>query len=166
MDEKTKASLNQLVLALRAFTKSVEKSFHHGMYEGATDLMIKQYRTLHGKAAQLLPDDFYVIETLVLDVDNAPEDEQKVGRVMLVSDQLSDYLQGILKGDQLTPAPTNADDLKDLGREFQERILNLTKHTLRRALSQIDVEVNISDEPEPAMPPEPPRPPQPPRPID
>src|SRR5262249_28277834 len=110
--------------------------------------------------------DFYITDTLVLDLDNALHDEQKVGRVMLVSDQLSDYLQGILKAEQQTAPSASAEEVKDLGREVQEHILNLTKHTLKRALSHIDVEVNIWDEPEAVVPPEPPTTPQPPRPID
>jgi hypothetical protein len=148
MDEKTNASLNQLLLALRAFSRSVEKSFHHGMYEGTTDLMIRQYRTLHDKAAQLLLDDFYVNECLVLDVSPEASDEQKVSQVMLLSDQLTDYLQNTLKSEQQTHAATGAHEINDIGREFQEQVMNLTRHTLKRALSHIDVEVNVSDEPE------------------
>lgn len=149
MDEKTQTTLNQLVLALKAFTKSVEKSFHHGMYEGATDVMVKQYRSLHSKAVQVLPDDFYVNESLVLDVTEGLDDEQKISQVMLLSDQLSDYLQGFLKAErQISPA-TDPENIQDLGRDIQEQILKLTKHTLKRALSRVDVEINVSDEPEP-----------------
>ena len=161
MDEKTSTALYQLVLALKAFTRSVEKSYHHGMYEGTTDVMIKQYRTLHSKAAQILPDDFYVNESLVLDVIHETPDDQQVGRVMLLSDQLSEYLQSLLKAEQQSRSSTSAEEIHDLGREFQDHVLNLTKHTLKRALSHIDVEVNISDEPEVPEPPEPPMPPRP-----
>ena len=148
MNEKTNASLNQLVLALRAFSRSVEKSFHHGMYEGTTDLMIRQYRTLHGKVGQLLVDDFYVNESLVLDVSPETSEEQKVSQVMLLSDQLTDYLQNTLKSEQQTHTAPSAHDINDIGREFQEHVMNLTRHTLKRALSHIDVEVNVSDDPE------------------
>lgn len=148
MDEKTRETLSQVVLALKAFARSVEKSFHMGMYDGTRDMIIKQYRSLHSKARQLLPDDFYINEILVLEATQENEDEKVVSQVMLVSEQLLDYLQNLLKAEQ--PNITkSAEDLQDLSHQFTEHMMNLTRKTLKRALANFDVEINISDDPEP-----------------
>src|SRR5690349_2252801 len=94
MDEKTREALNKLILAVKAFTGSVEKSFHVGMIEGTADMVVQQYNCLHSKAHQLLPDNFYINELLVLEpAKETIRNEQAISRVMLISEQLLDYLQ-------------------------------------------------------------------------
>ena len=102
MDENTHEALNKLILAVKAFTRSVEKSFHLGMYYGAADLMIRQYNGLHSKARQLLPDNFYINELLILEVaKETVEDEKVIAQIMLISEQLLDHLQNVVKTEQL-----------------------------------------------------------------
>jgi hypothetical protein len=149
MDEKTRETLNQIVLALKAFAKSVEKSFHMGMYDGTGDMLVKQYRSLHGKVRQLLPEDFYINEILVLDaVQENTEDEKIVSQIMLVSEQLLDYIQNLLKAEQQANTTKNEDDLQGLSQQFTEHMMNLTRRTLKRALANFDVEVDISGDPQ------------------
>lgn len=156
MDEKTRETLSQIVLALKAFAKSVEKSFHMGMYDGTGEMIVRQYTSLHGKVRQLLPDDFYINEILVVDaVKESAEDEKIVSQIMLVSEQLLDYLQNLLKAEQQPNSAKATGDLQDISRQFTEHMMNLTRTTLRRALSNFDVEVHISDDPQEADSPEP-----------
>jgi hypothetical protein len=149
MDNKTYDNLSQLVLALKSYLKAVEKSFHIGSYEGTTDIILRQYRTLYDKALQMLPDDFYVREMLALNITQDGMNERNVvSQVMLVSEQLLHYLRDLLKEDRQPSIAKTVDDVRDLGREFQEQILSVTKHTLRRALANIDLDISVSDEPQ------------------
>src|SRR5258706_13950264 len=100
MDETTRNSISQLVMALKAYTKSIEKSVHYGMFEGTGATVLKQARTLHARAKQLLPDDYFISDVIMLDVPDEATDEEKNMQVRLMTDQLLDYLQSLVKSDQ------------------------------------------------------------------
>ena len=163
MDETTAASLSQLRLAFKSLAKSVEKALMTEMYPGSGDQSARSYRSLHTHAVTLIPDDYYVREVLALDVaDDAPE-KQKLAAVSLQAGQMVDYLDGLLKPDpRIAFNSPDFDDIRTLGRDLQEQILAVTRTTLKRALSGIDI--SISKGPMPPEPPEPPEPPMPPEP--
>jgi hypothetical protein len=162
MDETTRASITQLVMALKAFTKSVEKSVHYGMFEGTGDTVLRQARSLHARAKQLLPDDYFISDVIMLDATAESSDEEKNMQVRLMTDQLLDYLQSIVKSDQSVTIRAEVDDLKDVGRELQSQILQMTRKALKRAIVHMDIDTEDFDIPEPPSPPEPPASPVPP----
>ena len=165
MDETTAASLSQLRLAFKSLAKSVEKALMTEMYPGSGDQSARSYRSLHTHAVTLIPDDYYVREVLALDVaDDAPE-KQKLAAVSLQAGQMVDYLDGLLKPDpRIAFSSPDFDDIRTLGRDLQEQILAVTRTTLKRALSGIDISISKGPmPPEPPEPPEPPTPPEPPK---
>ncbi|MEP7284206.1 MAG: hypothetical protein ABI947_00400 [Chloroflexota bacterium] len=146
MDENTRQSLNQLVMALRAFSRALEKSFHQGMSDGTGDITYKQYGRLRAKAIQLLPDDFYVQEVLTTEPLSATDDEQKTSQVMLLTDQLLMYLQGLLNAEKLRDSVNvNVQDLQDSAANLQNQVLNLTQQALKRVFEHIDITINTDD---------------------
>lgn len=162
MDENTSKSLNQLLLALKSLTKTVERSLVQDMVQGVGDTVIKNYRSLHARAVELLPEDFYVRDVLVLDIAPDANDKQKLGQVHLQVSQLTDYLEGLLKAERRVDFTAEVEDLKGLGREISDTILRQTRETIRRAFANIDIGVSGAGVGQ--TPPQPPHPPQPPRP--
>ncbi len=161
MDENTRNQLSQLFLAAKSLGKAVEKSVMTGTQEGIGDMILKNYHDLHARIANLLPDDYYVTEVLRLDIAPDASDRHKAAQVNLAIGQLISYLESLLRA---TPAAIAGDieDIKDMGRELQQQILSVTRKAIKRALSNIDIEVDLKDQPEPPTPPTPPVPPTPP----
>ena len=179
MDENTSKSLNQLLLALKSLAKAVEKTYFQemgpGSFQGVGDTVAKNYRSLHARTVELLPDDFYVRDVLALDVASDATDQQKLGQVNLLVSQLTDYLENLVRTEYRININAEMDDLKNLGRDISEQILSLTRNTIRRAISNIDVGANQppppptpppAGPPPPGAPPwaQPPAPPAPPNP--
>jgi hypothetical protein len=157
MDENTIQSLNQLLMALKSMSKSVEKSFYHGAFQGVGDMVVKNYRSLHARAVELLPDDFYIRDVLALEEMPEGKDKEKLGQVNLLVSQLTDYLENLLKTEQRMNFQMEVEDWKGLGRDLTEQIIENTRRTLRRALSNIDV--GMAPPPPPSSPPPPEAPP-------
>lgn len=141
MDEQTFNELNKLTLAIKALSKSVERALMTSTYEGTAAMMVKNYRSLQARAAQLLPDDYFVTDTLVLDIAPETSEKETVAQVQLAVQQLSAYLEGQLRGYRGNFVSVG-DDFRSLGRDLQEQIINVTKYALRRALTNIDIGVN------------------------
>ena len=160
MDENTTKSLSQLLMALKSLSKSVEKSYYQGAFQGVGDMVARSYRSLHARAVELLPEDFYVREVLVLDVEQQGSEKEKLAQVNLLVSQLTDYMESLLRVEQKVNFRGDVDDLKGLGRDLSDQIITYTRQTLRRALSNI--EVGIETPPTPPTPPQPPMPGQPP----
>lgn len=164
MEEQTRNSLTQILLALRALSKSTERSLHTGSFQGTGDMAVRSYRALQAKIAELLPDDFYVSEVLKLEVTQDSDDRAKLNQVVLSVVQMVEYLEGLLRSVSVSGATVSfngeLNDLRTIGRDLQEQILNITKTTLRRALSNIEVGATP---PTPPVPPVPPTPPSSPR---
>lgn len=163
MDDTQIKQVEQVLMAARALAKSAEKTFHSGMIKGTGDLAVRSYQQLHARLAALLPDDDFVTEGLRLDAAASGADvgdEEKYGQVMLLLGQMTDYVDGLLKPARTVTYAigTELPDLKGLGRELQDQIINLTRQTLRRAISGLDIGVP----PEPPVPPVPPVAPTPP----
>ena len=163
MDESGVNALNQLRLAFRSLAKSVEKALMTEMYPGAGDVTVKNYRALHARAVELLPDDYYVREVLALDVPADAPDKQKLAAVSLQAGQMVDYLESLQRA-EAKPMFTGPDleEIRTMGRDLQDQILSVTRTTLKRALANIDI--TMQRPPEPPSPPAPPIPPDPPEP--
>ena len=176
MDSKTIEALEGLVRALKAFSKSVERSLHMGLYDGSGNTVVKQYRAMQAKAMQILPDDFYVQEVFTPEISDEDGDEQKCVQVRLVVSQMEDYIQGILKdaAEQRNWSEEDGEEsIRGMSKQLEEQILNITRKTLKRAMSQIDFGPGstgpgpmgpgwMGPPPTPPIPPIPPEPPEPP----
>lgn len=126
-------------------------------------MAVRGYQGLQAKLAGLLPDDYFITEGLKLEPDVTADDETKLTQVMLLSGQLGEYLNGLLRAERPANAFMNSremSDLKGLGRDLQDQIINLTRQTLKRAISGI--EIGTSEPPVPPVPPVPPIPGMPP----
>lgn len=153
--------------ALRALSRSVERSLTQGMIDGTGELAMRGYAGLHAKIAEMLPDDFYVTESLKLESKDG-DDRKLLAQVQMATNQLVIYLEGMLResgeggrrgwhgapweqfipqpppapgAPPIPPNPPNPPDWRGLGRELQEQIMGLTRSTLRRAFANIDWDV-------------------------
>ncbi len=139
MEGQTNKELTHLRHALKAMSKALNQALYTDTYEGTGDLLVRNYQRLHAKATQIMPDDYF-IETFSLDDLSADlDDRQKVGQVQLMVNQLSNYINGLLKEDDFRSL--DVDDLRNLGGELRDQIIRMTKNTLKNALSNIDFDV-------------------------
>ncbi len=134
------------------------------MIDGTGELAMRGYSGLHKKIAELLPDDYYVTESLKLEAKDG-DDKRLLAQVQMASSQLVIYVEGMLRDSEGSgrrghggweqfvpgapppphapppPNPPNPPDWRGLGRELQEQIMGLTRSTLRRAFANIDWDV-------------------------
>lgn len=149
MDEQTLNQVRRLLPALEALGRSVRDALASGTYQGTAEMAARSYRSLHARIAEALPDDLYVTEALALDYPDTASDQEKVAAVQLAVTQLVEYLKGQMRG---APAGSSGswsaeiEQLKDVTRSLSERILSQTRDSLRRALADIDIEINLDDE--------------------
>lgn len=160
MQDETRTQLRKLLSALKALHTSAERAHHMGTYnKGAVAMMARTYTSLQGRLAQLMPDDFFVVETLKLDIPVDATDEETLTLVELAVSQLYVYLKDQVREEGWVN-PEDWRELRGMGRELSEQILTTTRSALRRALSNIDAEIGVP--PVPPVPPAPPVPPTPP----
>ena len=102
---------------------------------------------------------------LDLELAETAEDKQKLAAVSLQAGQMVDYLDGLTRSDpRVVFSGPDFDEIRTLGRDLQDQILTVTRTTLKRALSGIDISMSKPPEPpEPPAPPVPPAPPEPPK---
>lgn len=162
MNESQTKQVGQLHLAFKALLKSVEKMFYSGGFEGTGDMVVKQYTSLHTRLAEFMSDDYYVTQVLRLDIAPDATEKQKVAAVNMATAQIVDYLDGMMKSQRGAKVEADFDvDFGSLGRDIQDQVLRLTRNTIRRAVSNIDINVQ-GDMPRPPRPPSPPPAPEPP----
>ena len=139
MDENTRQQIRQLIPALQSLEKSVRQALLERTFMGIGEMAVKSYDNLHNRIAQLMPDDFYVTDALGLNIPPEADEQQKVAQVQLAVSQLVSYLENQVRGSGDLGA--DIDDLKEISRSLRDRILAQTKDTIRRAMT--DVEINI-----------------------
>lgn len=147
MDDAMYQKLQQYLQALKALQRSVERALHEGTYEGTGRMAVKSYQGIQRKIAELFPEDFYVTDTLSLEVSDDAKERHLVSQVQLAASQMLIYVEGLLRDYRTTSGVSAADygDLKSIGRDLQEQILRVTKTTLRRALENVEVDVHTPD---------------------
>jgi len=134
--------------ALKALQRSLEKAIASKTFTGTSSMALRSYQGLHSRVADLLPDDYYVNDLLVLDLADDADEQQVVAQISLAVDQLQSYLEDML-GPQhqvppVPPVPPVPDmDFGELGRTLRDRILAQTKDTIRRAMAEIDLDIDI-----------------------
>ncbi len=164
MDESTNKDLAQLQMAFKSLSRSVEKGLLTDMYAGAGDVAVRSYNALHTHAVDLLPDDYYVREVLDLELPGDAADRQKLAAVSLQSSQMVDYLDSLVRVESRTVfTGPDMEELRTMGRDLQDQILSVTRNTLKRAMANIDINIQHGAPPEPPEPPAPPQPPEPPK---
>ncbi len=110
-------------------------------------MAVKGYQGIQRKVAELLPEDFYITETLALEGNGDAQERHMLSQVQLAASQMIIYLDGLLREYRTTSGVTPADwgELRnwgrDFGRDLQEQIINLTRTTIRRAVEGIDVDI-------------------------
>ncbi len=147
MDDQGYQKLQQYHQALKALHRSVEKANLEGTYEGTGRMAVKSYQGIQRKIAEMYPDDFYVTETLALEVGDDVKERHMVSQVQLAASQMMIYVDGLLRDYRTTTGVNAADfsDLRSIGRDLQDQILKVTKTTLRRALENVEVDVQGPD---------------------
>ncbi len=154
MDDVSYQKLQQYQQALKALQRSVERSLQEGTYEGTGRMAVKSYQGIQRKIAELLPEDFYVTDTLVLETTDEAQERHMLSQVQLAASQMIIYLDGQMRDYRSAAGVSGAaagdfGDLKNLGRSFgrelQDQIINMTRATIQRAVSNIDIDVQGSD---------------------
>lgn len=150
MEDAVYQKLQQYHQALKALHRSVTSSIQESTYEGTGRMAVKNYQGIQRKVAELFPEDFYITDTLALETNNGDMKERHMlGQVQLASSQMVIYLDGLMREHRTAAGagPSDFGDLKawgrDFGRQFQEDIIRMTKTTLRRALENVDVDVDV-----------------------
>jgi len=147
MDEQVYAKLQQYQQALKALQRSVERSLQEGTYEGTGKMGVKSYQGIQRKIAELYPEDFYITDTLVLEVSGEEKERHMLSQVQLAASQMIIYVEGLLRDHRVSNGTIGADPAdwrglgRNLGRELQDSIINMTRATIQRAVSNIDVDV-------------------------
>jgi hypothetical protein len=114
--------LKPLIQAMRALNKSLERSINMNGGQGTGKMSVKSYRSLHQRITELMPDDFYIAETLALD-ETEGDDVTLSNQVMLASNQLLIYLDDITKDQQKNFIDARGIPL-DMGRDIGDQIIN------------------------------------------
>lgn len=148
MDEQLINQVRRLLPALESLARSTRDALASGTYQGTADMAARSYRSLHAKIAALLPDDPYITDALALDYPDTASDREKIAAVQLAVTQLNEYLKGQMRGVAVGSAGWAAEieQLKDVTRSLSDRILAQTRESLRRAMADIDIEINLDDE--------------------
>jgi hypothetical protein len=142
MDELTRDMLRNIIQALQALTRAIDKSIDFGMYEGAEDTIVKQYRGLYHRVTQLLPEDTYLTEFLGLNAANGTDKQHNIMQVKILSEQLLLYVQGLVRvQNRQADEQTSGIEL-----ELQKEILRNTRQTIRRAISGAENEFPAEDD--------------------
>lgn len=151
MDDVSYQKVQQYLQALKALQRSVERALQEGTFEGTGRMAVKSYQGIQRKIAELFPEDFYVTDTLALESSEEAKERHMVSQVQLAASQMIIYLDGLLRDYRVASGTPASDfgDLKNLGRTFgrelQDQILNITRATIQRAVSNIDVDVQGGD---------------------
>lgn len=151
MDDQMYLKIQQYQQALKALQRSVEHSIHNDTYQGTGRMAVKSYQGVQRKVAELLPEDFYVTDTLVLEADPELNERHMLSQVQLAANQLLIYLDGLLREHRAVTGTTPADwgELKNWGRTFgrdlQDQIINMTRATIERAVRNVDIDVQGPD---------------------
>lgn len=151
MDEQAYQKIQQYQQALKALQRSVEHSMQNDTYEGTGRMAVKSYQGIQRKVAELLPEDFYVTDTLSLEVNSDVKERHMLSQVQLAASQMMIYLEGQLRDFRASSgvAPADFGELKHWGRSFgrdlQEQIINMTKATIERAVRNVDIDVQGPD---------------------
>ncbi|MFN8447432.1 MAG: pentapeptide repeat-containing protein [Anaerolineae bacterium] len=151
MDDQMYLKIQQYQQALKALQRSVEHSIQNETYEGTGKMAVKSYQGIQRKVAELLPEDFYVTDTLALEMDSELKERHMLSQVQLAANQLLIYLDGLLREHRAMTGTTPADwgELKNWGRSFgrdlQDQIINMTRATIERAVRNVDIDVQGPD---------------------
>jgi uncharacterized protein YjbI with pentapeptide repeats len=151
VDEQAYQKLQQYQQALKALQHSVERSIQNETYEGTGRMAVKSYQGIQRKVAELLPEDFYVTDTLSLEVNSDVKERHMLSQVQLAASQMMIYLEGQLREFRASSGVSPADwgELKHWGRSFgrdlQEQIINMTRATIERAVRNVDIDVQGPD---------------------
>ncbi|MFW5691084.1 MAG: hypothetical protein ACOCXZ_01175, partial [Chloroflexota bacterium] len=144
MNEQELKQLEEYLRALSALEQSASDAIARGRFTGTGRMTVKGYTGLHQKVSQLLPDDFYVNEALALELDDDLTEEAMVTQVQYAARQMVLYLQGLLREvRRSTGEAWDFSDLRSLGKQIQEQVMDISRNTLRRALSGIDIDIDM-----------------------
>jgi len=145
MDEQNLEALKNIERALKSLQGSAQTALQTNTWQGAGKPLMRSYNGLYEKIRELLPDDVYV-ETLALHIEDGTGEQELVGQVNVAARQLYTYLR-----EQTRESGLSGDwgdwgnfgrDMKNIGREIQEQVMGVTRNTVRRALSNIDFEID------------------------
>lgn len=152
MDETKIQKIQQYLQALKALQRSVERAVQMDVYQGTGRMAVKQYAGIQRKVAELYPEDFYVTDTLTLELDEEIAERHMLSQVQLAAGQMVIYLEGLLREQNVSgrgfefrgDINVERGDWRGLGREIQDQIMRLTRETIQRAVSNIDVDVQTN----------------------
>ncbi len=100
MQSEQQEKLTAYLKALKALQKSLTNALEANTVSGTGELTMRSYRQLHSKIAELLPDDFYVTETLAFTPPDGADERGIVNAAHFTMSQLVVYLEQMLIPDE------------------------------------------------------------------
>lgn len=148
MDEQQYAELRGLARALEALARESDHAFHgHPEYKGVGKMLIKQFERLYDRAKQLMPDDYYINEVMVLELDEEADERSQLSQVNVLLGQLARYLKQTLREERRGHKRGEHSwgewgELAESGRNFGEQAIEVARRAMRRAMEDIDFNVS------------------------
>ncbi|MDE0327570.1 MAG: pentapeptide repeat-containing protein [Anaerolineaceae bacterium] len=146
MNEETREQLQQILRALKALDQSVRHAIRADATAGAGAMILRSYSSLQARAAERLPDDFFVCETLRLEPEADIDEQQLVAQVSLACSQLTGYLESLLRARRRTQVDIDLEDIDigEVSRNLRDTLVTQTRDTIRRAMSDIGIDLETS----------------------
>ncbi|MDX1994345.1 MAG: hypothetical protein SF029_18325 [bacterium] len=121
MNEQSYRKLKQLRAALAALADSMERSLNWSIQRGTGGVSARSYRGLQASIAQLLPDDVYITQGLVLELPEDASDSLHFSTTLMLVKQLNAYLRELIKDlDAQFTSEQNPTTIRDLKRKLAE----------------------------------------------
>ena len=146
MNEQTRDQLQQILRALEALDHSVRSATRADAIAGTGPMILRSYQSLQARAAERLPEDVFVCESLRLAPEPDLDEAQLIARVSLATSQLSAYLNSLLRARRRHQVEFDFDpgdiDLGEVSRTFRDTLVTQTRDTIRRAMSDIGIDLD------------------------
>ncbi len=146
MNEETREQLQQILRALKALDQSVRHAIRADATAGTGAMILRSYSSLQARAAERLPDDFFVCETLRLEPEADIDEQQLITQVSLACSQLAGYLESLLRARRRTQVDIDLEDIDfgEVSRTLRDSLVTQTRDTIRRAMSDIGIDLETT----------------------
>lgn len=145
MNEDTRDQLQQILRALKALDQSLGNAMRAGATKGTGPMVLRSYSSLQVRVAERLPEDRFVCEALRLEPAPDINEDQLIAQVSLAINQLSAYLDSLLRTRRRPPVEIDFDpveiDLGEVSRTLRDTLVTQTRDTIRRAMSDIGIDL-------------------------
>jgi hypothetical protein len=135
-------ALKKLLTALESLIASTRDALASNQYEGTGAMIFRGYERHVERARQLLPDDDQLEDIIESEFDR--DDERTfITQVQFALQQLHNYLLAFARQAQRARMSDDVGELRNLGKQMGDHIMNITKNALSRAMSGLNVDIDL-----------------------